>query len=53
MTAADKAIGVYFDHVLRRIKTDKSPKNWEKAFSWEKDWERECEQINTDEDLPF
>ena len=53
LTSADKSIGVYFDPVLRRLKTDKSPKNWEKAFSWEKDWERELSQINTDEDLPF
>lgn len=53
LTSADKSIGVYFDPVSRRLKTDLSPKNWEKAFSWEKDWEREIAQINTDEDLPF
>ncbi len=53
LTSADKSIGVYFDPVSRRLKTDLSPKNWEKAFSWEKDWEREVAQINTDEDLPF
>ena len=40
LTAADKSIGVYFDPISRRFKTDKSQKNWEKAFSWEKDWER-------------
>ena len=53
LTSADKSIGVYFDPVSRRLKTELSPKNWEKAFSWEKDWEREIAQINTDEDLPF
>ena len=53
LTSADKSIGVYFDPVSRRLKTDLSPKNWERAFSWEKDWERELSQINTDEDLPF
>ena len=53
LTSADKSIGVYFDPVSRRLKTDLSPKNWEKAFSWEKDWERELSQINKDEDLPF
>ena len=53
LTSADKSIGVYFDPVSRRLKTDLSPKNWEKAFSWEKDWERELSQINTDENLPF
>ena len=53
LTSADKSIGVYFDPISRRLKTDLSPKNWEKAFSWEKNWDRELSQINTDEDLPF
>ena len=52
LSSADKSIGVYFDTVSRRIKTDGSPKNWDKEYSWAQEWQREI-IFNSDEDLPF